>query len=107
MPFDQETAVDTGGSLGLAGWGIDQSFHAALASLTAGLSPLALRLAFADWVDHLALSPDKQTALLQHAGRNWQHLITYCAQACHDPTCPDCLAPLLQDRRFAPEAWRQ
>ena len=36
-------------------WSLDQPFHAGLARLTGGLSPLALRMAFADWAEHLAL----------------------------------------------------
>lgn len=89
MPFDEETAVDAGRSPGLGGSGVDQPLHAAFASLTAGLSPLALRLACADWIDHLALSPDKLMAFPQRAGRDWHRVVTYCAQDCHDRTCSD------------------
>ena len=45
-------------------WSLDQPFHAGLARLTGGLSPLALRMAFADWAEHLALSAVGGVALI-------------------------------------------
>ena len=100
MPLDQETVVCTGVSAGSGESGTDQSSHAAPAALTAGLSLLAQRLAFADWVDHSLLSPDKHTALLRRPGRSWQSPITYAAQAWPNLTCPDYFEPLPQDHRF-------
>ena len=38
----------------------DRPLHAAIARLTAGLSPAALFQAYADWAQHLLFSPDKQ-----------------------------------------------
>ena len=43
--------------------GFDQRFHASIARLTGGLSPLALSQAYTDWAEHLLMSPDKQAAL--------------------------------------------
>ena len=87
--------------------GFDQPFHAALARATAGLSPLGLRLAFADWFDHLLLSPDKQAELLHWAGRNAQRFAAYCAEAWRNPSVAACVTPAPQDRRFAASAWQQ
>lgn len=86
--------------------GLDEPFHASLARLTGGLSPLASSQAFTDWLQHLALSPDKQAELVMKAARKWRRLFSYCLRACADPTCPVCIEPLPQDRRFSDEAWR-
>ena len=47
--------------------GFDQRFHAAIARLTGGLSPLALSQAYVDWAGHLLMSPDKQAELTRSA----------------------------------------
>ena len=39
--------------------------HAALGRLTGGISPVALSLAYSDWIQHLVLSPDKHIDLLE------------------------------------------
>ena len=87
-------------------WSLDQPFHAALARLTGGLSPLALRLAFVDWSEHLALSPDKQIALALAAGRSWHELAVAggaSAQCLAGAAAP---SPPSEDRRFAGAAWQ-
>ncbi len=87
--------------------GFDQPFHAALARAAGGLSPLALSLAYADWVQHLLLSPDKQAELVRKALRKVDRFLSYCARAGKNAECPVCIEPLPQDRRFAAEAWQQ
>ena len=42
---------------------LDRLLHAAATPLTAGLSPVSLSLAWADWAWHLALSPGRQVEL--------------------------------------------
>src|SRR5437764_3351732 len=58
---------------------LDRALHAVAARLTGGLSPAAVRLAFADWLLHLATSPGKQMALafdaLQTSSRLAQQLL--------------------------------
>lgn len=88
-------------------FGFDQPFHAAMARLTGGLSPLALGQAYADWAQHLALSPDKQTELVEKATRKWQRLFAYCTRAPVDSACPVCIEPLPQDKRFGGEPWQR
>lgn len=85
----------------------DQPFHAAIARITGGLSPLALSQAHADWSQHLLLSPDKQIELVYKAARKWEQLFSYCARASINPECPVCIEPLPQDRRFENQAWQQ
>ena len=45
----------------------DRPLHAAIARLTAGLSPAALFQAYTDWAQHLLFSPDKQIELAGEA----------------------------------------
>ncbi len=101
MPKDQSALVSTPAEPAESQpAGLDQPFHAAIARMTGGLSPLALGQAYADWQQHLLLSPDKQTELVHKAERKWQRLLGYCARACASPECPSCIEPLPQDKRF-------
>jgi len=45
----------------------DRALHAMLARLTAGISPAALSMAYADWLLHLAASPQRQIEIAQEA----------------------------------------
>ena len=86
---------------------LDRPLHAAVARLTGGISPAALTQAYTDWLQHLLLSPDKQSELVRKAADKWARYFQYCARACTDPTCPDCIEPLAQDARFRGEAWQR
>ena len=48
----------------------DRAFHAMLARLTGGISPVALLLAYTDWLSHLASSPQRQIEISQAAVRD-------------------------------------
>jgi polyhydroxyalkanoate synthase len=85
----------------------DRPLHAGLARLTAGVSPAALGLAWTDWAQHLAFSPDKQLELAGEAARNWVHLIQYCHRASLDPGCEACIEPSPEDKRFAAAGWQR
>jgi polyhydroxyalkanoate synthase subunit PhaC len=87
--------------------GFDQRFHTAIARLTGGLSPLALRQAYTDWAEHLLMSPDKQAALVRDAAAAWARFLTYCLHDGPGSDCPPCIEPLPQDTRFSGEEWRQ
>jgi polyhydroxyalkanoate synthase len=87
--------------------GFDQPLHALLARMSGGLSPLALGQAYADWVQHLLLSPDKQGELARKAARKWERYLSYCARAGRNTDCPACIEPLPQDKRFSGDAWRR
>lgn len=87
---------------------LDRSMHAALARLTASISPAALAAAFFDWSIHLAASPGKQMQLGEKATRKWLRLANYaghCALPMADT--PPCIEPLPQDRRFSGDAWQR
>lgn len=85
---------------------IDPVLHAGIAHWTAGISPTAVALAFADWVQHLMLSPDKQLQLADKFVRKWMRFLTFCQAACNRPGCAACIEPLPQDNRFRSDAWQ-
>ena len=58
--------------------GFDQRFHAVIARLTGGLSPLALSQAYTDWAGHLLMSPDKQAELTRSAAAASASFLSYC-----------------------------
>jgi len=99
-------AVEAGQPAPFTGAGLDQPFHALLAQLTLGLSPIAMTQALTDWAQHLALSPDKQAELWSKALRKYQRLLAY-AVTCTDSNAPPCIEPLPQDKRFTDPAWQQ
>ena len=87
---------------------LDRSLHAAMARFTAGVSPMTLIGAYADWAAHLSYSPGKQLQLAEKAARKWLRLVTYAnrntfTQDGREP----CIEPLPQDRRFLDKAWRK
>jgi polyhydroxyalkanoate synthase len=87
---------------------LDRLVNAAMARLTAGVSPLALPGAYLDWGMHLAMAPGKQLELLRKAHRKMTRFALYAAhcmaQGGQDGTC---IVPLEQDRRFSDPAWQQ
>ena len=85
----------------------DRPLHAAMARLTAGISPAALMQAYTDWAQHLLFSPDKQAELVEKAARKWTRYVDYGVRACADPGCETCIEPLPQDKRFAGEGWQK
>ena len=85
----------------------DRPLHAALARFTLGVSPAALSQAYADWLEHLLFSPDKQWALIELFARQWARYLQYCPRACGDPHCANCIEPLPKDKRFVASSWQQ
>jgi polyhydroxyalkanoate synthase len=83
----------------------DRLTHAYAARATAGLSPVALALAFGDWAMHLAAAPGKQAELMRKAERKWLRYANYLAQLARGADCPRCIEPLPQDSRFAADEW--
>jgi polyhydroxyalkanoate synthase len=87
--------------------GLDVPYHAAIARTNGGLSPLALGQAWADWAQHLWLSPDKLGELFQASIQQWHRFLFYCARACSDRSCPACVEPAPHDKRFAGSEWQR
>ena len=86
---------------------LDRSLQAATARFTAGLAPLTLVGAYADWATHLAAAPGKRMHLVEKALRKWLRLAQYAARRAGGDQCAPCIEPLPQDRRFSGEAWQQ
>ncbi len=86
---------------------IDRMVNATTARFTFGSSPVALSMAYYDWLLHLAGSPGKQYQLGEKAMRKTARFSEYVARSLADPETPPCIEPLPQDRRFRDEAWRR
>jgi polyhydroxyalkanoate synthase len=84
---------------------LDHLTHAQLAGLTGGLSPASMRLAFEDWLTHLSHNPSEQVELAQKMALALQEFSSYALHSVQ-PGCDPCVAPVVQDRRFADPAWQ-
>jgi polyhydroxyalkanoate synthase len=86
---------------------VDRLFHAWLASLTFGISPISLLQAWQDWLLHLAASPGKQREISTKAIEKvvrLQDFLTLCALG--RGVAAPVISPLPQDRRFRHESWQ-
>jgi polyhydroxyalkanoate synthase len=84
----------------------DRAFHAALARFSGGISPIALLLAYADWLSHLAASPKRQIAISQAAARDARRFLAASRHFFATVQGPWSLTkPQAQDRRFARPEW--
>ncbi len=83
----------------------DQLAQALLAGWTNGVSPVAISLAFSDWLLHLYSSPGKQVELLRKLSRKSLRYGWYLVLLLQQHECPTCIEPLPGDRRFRGEAW--
>jgi polyhydroxyalkanoate synthase subunit PhaC len=85
----------------------DRLLHAIMYRATAGISPAALALAYADWALHLAQSPEKWQRLAVKSIRQAIRFHRYAACSLVDPKTEPCIVPLPQDRRFSSAAWNR
>jgi polyhydroxyalkanoate synthase len=84
----------------------DRAFHAMLARLSGGISPVALSLAYIDWAAHLASSPQRQIEIAQDALRSGSQLFESALHALSPEQGPwSLIKPQPQDRRFAKPEW--
>lgn len=86
---------------------LDRLLHAAIARVTAGVSPSALSQAYSDWAQHLLFSPDKQIELTLLAFQNWIRFWEYCPKALLNPDCEACIELTPNDKRFASNSWHR
>lgn len=85
----------------------DRLFHAALASLTLGISPIGLLEAWHDWALHLSISPGRQSEILAKGYEKWARLQRFlCECAGEGGQARPCISPLPHDRRFADPGWQ-
>jgi polyhydroxyalkanoate synthase subunit PhaC len=84
----------------------DRAFHAMLARLTGGISPVALSLAYTDWLSHLAASPQRQIEISQDAELGAKRIF----ESAQHYFAPDqgpwsLIRPQSHDRRFDRPEW--
>jgi polyhydroxyalkanoate synthase len=104
--FQQEAA--TPGDQQPEQYQVDRAFHAMLARLTGGISPIALSLAYMDWVTHLAAAPQRQLEITRGAmrgARQFLDVALHCFSPQHGPW--SLIKPKPQDRRFAGPEWER
>jgi len=81
----------------------DRALHAMAARLTGGISPVALSLAYIDWVSHLAAAPQRQMEIAREGMLSAARIFE---AAQHAPQQPwSLIKPQPQDRRFAAAEW--
>lgn len=85
---------------------IDRMREALTAPLTSGLSPAALALALMDWSIHLATAPGKRMELAWKGSHKVSKLGAHLMAKSLGKDAPACIEPLLGDRRFTAEAWK-
>jgi polyhydroxyalkanoate synthase len=84
----------------------DRAFHAALARFSGGISPIALLLAYTDWLSHLATSPQRELEISQAAVRDARRLLEAARDFFAAGQGPwSLIRPQAQDRRFARPEW--
>jgi polyhydroxyalkanoate synthase subunit PhaC len=84
----------------------DRAFHALLARLSGGISPVALSLAYIDWASHLASAPQRQMEIAQDALRSASKLFESALHYFSPDQGPwSLIKPHPQDRRFANPEW--
>jgi polyhydroxyalkanoate synthase len=84
----------------------DRAFHAMLARLSGGISPVALLLAYTDWLSHLATSPQRQIEMSREAAADARKLVDAAQRIFSPEQAPWALIkPQPQDRRFARPEW--
>jgi polyhydroxyalkanoate synthase len=87
----------------------DRLLHANMGKLTGGLSPASLSSAWMDWAMHLAISPSKQSEIVEMGVRQWERLGQYLMHlAANGGKCGEsCIKPLPQDPRFRDPGWQE
>ena len=84
----------------------DHALHAMLASLTGGISPVALSLAYIDWASHLAAAPQRQMEAAKDAMEGASRLTEAALHVVSPGQQPwSLITPKPQDRRFAAPEW--
>ncbi len=86
---------------------VDRMLHAMISSVTQGMSPTGLALAWCDWSMHLALSPGKWQRLLEKAWTKDLRWLGFATRSALGMPAEPCIEPLPQDRRFRGPGWQQ
>lgn len=85
---------------------LDRAFHAMLAQVTGGISPVALSLAWLDWSSHLAAAPQRQAEIARNVLRDTGRLMEAALHAASPGQKPwSVIQPQGRDRRFREPQW--
>ncbi|WP_028345530.1 PHA/PHB synthase family protein [Bradyrhizobium murdochi] len=107
VPIAPQAAPATQGA-GVDTYQADRALHAMLARLSGGISPVALLLAYTDWLSHLTSSPQRQIEISQEALLDAQRFVEAARQFFSPGQGPwSLIKPQAQDRRFARPEWEQ
>ncbi len=93
-----------------AGHALDSKVHAAIARLSASISPTSIGLAWIDWATQLTASPGKRLDLMVLALEQALRLSCYCQTVSLSPSSPqirECITPPSFDKRFKDEEWHR
>lgn len=85
---------------------IDRAARAAVARVTAGLSPHAMADAWSDWAMHLARSPGRQLELAEHARTSGLKLASFLVDTVAGKSSEPPFAPGRNDHRFTHSGWQ-
>jgi poly[(R)-3-hydroxyalkanoate] polymerase subunit PhaC len=85
---------------------MDRMAHAAIARLTAGLSPAALQAAYFDWAANLMMAPGKQLDLIRAAASAATGNLSFLVDCLEKHDCDPCECARPQDKRFRAPEWR-
>ncbi|MGH8282482.1 MAG: PHA/PHB synthase family protein [Gammaproteobacteria bacterium] len=85
---------------------LDRSTVATLAWLSSGLALPRLRLAYADWLAHLSISPGKAAQLAEDCLRLNLAFLDYAKRSLDDADARPVIEPRPGDRRFGDAAWK-
>ena len=106
MPMVNGQLMQELDALNRSGAALDHDFHAMLAKMTYGLSPMSIYGAFADWGIHLSVSPGKQLQLAGEAVRKWMRFFDLAGTTVPGASGVTCIEPLPHDKRFTAPAWQ-
>ncbi|MEL7466886.1 MAG: alpha/beta fold hydrolase [Pseudomonadota bacterium] len=84
---------------------IDRATRAALAQMTAGVSPHSMLATWMDWTLHLSRSPGRQLELAERAARNAALLFEHMSTSSSNHTTSPPFGPRPHDHRFTDSSW--
>jgi polyhydroxyalkanoate synthase subunit PhaC len=85
----------------------DRALHAMVARLSGGISPVALALAYTDWLSHLAASPQRQIEISQQTLVDAGRILEAARHVFSAAQAPwSLIKPQAQDRRFDRPEWQ-
>ena len=86
---------------------LDRSLMAALARMTAGVSPHAVAEAWGDWAMHMARAPGRQLELIERAQQNTLKLMSHAGAALSGQQPEPPFAPKSHDHRWSHPDWQK